>query len=357
MSLSPGSVCRVKWIDVYKALLIILMVVGHSGTPIVAYIYMFHMPAFFMVSGYLFNDQNDTFHFLKKKTISLLLPYIICNTIFISIYTIMNALGLYNTLQNAPYIAFDARLKSLLLDSSTPDLGGATWFILVLFEVEVLYFFLNKLLHNVSWLKQLMIIALYILGLYYAEHSIFLDYNFDLTLIALFYFYLGSCVKQRDILPLLDKDRSVIVFCLLSFLFFGSFYYNNSTPMNWPTRVFGNAFMQNWSILSSQYLLYLLAKYISDSSPSRYLVYLGRNTYATVAWHFVIFRLINGLFVTLNILPSDAWKSLVPYHIISNNGGWIIISFVTILSCSALSWVASKTAISDYIVNARIMRA
>ena len=51
---------RVIWIDWAKAILIYLMVVGHclpapwQGT----LIYAFHMPAFFMISGYLFHEHH-----------------------------------------------------------------------------------------------------------------------------------------------------------------------------------------------------------------------------------------------------------------------------------------------------------
>lgn len=42
-------------IDIAKAICIILMVVGHSGCPIPlrSFIYMFYMPCFFFISGYL----------------------------------------------------------------------------------------------------------------------------------------------------------------------------------------------------------------------------------------------------------------------------------------------------------------
>lgn len=49
-------------LDIAKAICIILMVVGHSGCPTFLhdFVYMFHMPCFFFVSGWLLNDKYIT---------------------------------------------------------------------------------------------------------------------------------------------------------------------------------------------------------------------------------------------------------------------------------------------------------
>lgn len=53
---------RDKSLDIAKAICIILMVVGHSGCPTYLndFVYMFHMPCFFFVSGWLLNDKYIT---------------------------------------------------------------------------------------------------------------------------------------------------------------------------------------------------------------------------------------------------------------------------------------------------------
>ena len=51
---------RAAWIDWAKTLLIYFVVVGHAGCQggIKDFIYAFHMPAFFIISGYLYRPHN-----------------------------------------------------------------------------------------------------------------------------------------------------------------------------------------------------------------------------------------------------------------------------------------------------------
>lgn len=60
-----------KRISVIKAICIILMVVGHSGAPgaLNNILYLFHMPCFFFISGFLLKDKylDDMLHFSSEK--------------------------------------------------------------------------------------------------------------------------------------------------------------------------------------------------------------------------------------------------------------------------------------------------
>ena len=59
---------RILWVDIFKGILIVLMVLGHSKSPILNYIYAFHMAAFFFISGYTTNYNKYTlFEYIKRK--------------------------------------------------------------------------------------------------------------------------------------------------------------------------------------------------------------------------------------------------------------------------------------------------
>lgn len=75
---------RIQWIDIAKGLGIILVIIGHSGAPdiIRKYIYGFHMPLFFIISGYLYNTpkNGELKELIIKKSRCYLIPYFVLGT-------------------------------------------------------------------------------------------------------------------------------------------------------------------------------------------------------------------------------------------------------------------------------------
>lgn len=70
---------RIRWIDVLKGILISLVVLGHSNInyDAIKIIYAFHMPLFFMVSGYLIKLEtiDSEKQWMKENIKKYMLPY------------------------------------------------------------------------------------------------------------------------------------------------------------------------------------------------------------------------------------------------------------------------------------------
>ena len=130
---------RVIWIDVAKAILIILMIVGHVPLHSVFrnLIYSFHMPAFILFSGYMFkpNCCDDLCRSTVRLLKSFLLPYAVFGIAYM-------------------FVA-DGNIKTKLMTIVTgvsftkkifPEAVsvGAVWFVLVLFVVRLIYLLIYK---------------------------------------------------------------------------------------------------------------------------------------------------------------------------------------------------------------------
>ena len=65
---------RISWIDWAKVFLIYFMVVGHFHPPLIQsqFFYVFHMPAFFIISGYLYHP-----HDWRRTVVSLMTPVVV----------------------------------------------------------------------------------------------------------------------------------------------------------------------------------------------------------------------------------------------------------------------------------------
>lgn len=70
---------RLLWIDLLREIGIILVVVGHTRPPFTKLIYGFHMPFFFVISGYLCATGKSLAaspsRFISKSANRYLLPY------------------------------------------------------------------------------------------------------------------------------------------------------------------------------------------------------------------------------------------------------------------------------------------
>ena len=70
---------RIEWIDLCKAIGIFLVVFTHRDTTVVSsvYIFGFHMPLFFFLSGVVFNYEKYTIKsFSKSRFNGLIISYI-----------------------------------------------------------------------------------------------------------------------------------------------------------------------------------------------------------------------------------------------------------------------------------------
>ena len=64
-------------IDALKGLGILLMVIGHSNLPfnLRGLIFVFHMPLFFIVSGYLYKERSYA-EILNKQIARIMVPFL-----------------------------------------------------------------------------------------------------------------------------------------------------------------------------------------------------------------------------------------------------------------------------------------
>lgn len=123
---------RYNWIDWCKIFALYLVAVGHfpnRDESLCEWFYVFHIPLFFIISGYLGSTQHNSLFFQFKKIIkSLLIPYFLLVFIGYSIETVVKTLS--NDETGGSFI-------SLLL-GYPPGRVSPMWFVFCLFFVKCL---------------------------------------------------------------------------------------------------------------------------------------------------------------------------------------------------------------------------
>ena len=125
---------------------------------IIRFIYSFHMPLFFALSGSIFKLSlsngkiNSIKQIVKSKTRRLIIPFYIVTLFYV--VPIKYFIGYFDMSQNKIY---DIILGQFFLCGNTH-----LWFLIVLFQVIIVAYYIEKL--KLCWLKILLIVFLFYLG-------------------------------------------------------------------------------------------------------------------------------------------------------------------------------------------------
>ena len=152
MTHNTSSTRRIPFIDTAKLYGIFLVYYGHiiesymkTGSEAAAisykFVYSFHMPLFFILSGYIAHQRPDRIKFaryLKNKGGSRLVPYLFFSMLLIvpTFWTTGFTVGL-----ELPTVAGYVKGIAATLFSGFPYFNIPTWFLICLFVVELMHYF------------------------------------------------------------------------------------------------------------------------------------------------------------------------------------------------------------------------
>ena len=201
---------RDQSLDILRGIGIFLMVFDHVGwgSLVHTYIQSFHMPLFFIVSGYLW--KNEALSSLARKRFkTLLIPYAVFATAFL-------------LLQIAPILGGEQSLlksvKAVLLyptDIDNMPIAPALWFLPCMFSASIVYSLLSRLNFK---LKAWTIVCLSTLGVTYSQlFDRMLPFAIEPMTVALGFMLVGKLIKKNDnrVMDWLDKSWIIILLLMV----------------------------------------------------------------------------------------------------------------------------------------------
>ncbi|MBN1075618.1 hypothetical protein DVV91_14840 [Clostridium botulinum] len=287
---------RIDWIDIYKGILMICVLMGHiwSGK-ITTFMYVFHMSAFFFISGYLEKlEDKSLFELIQVKFKSLIIPYIGVNVLYSVMRIFFWGVGLNSRLfkESYQFDNFIQFIKTVLRNPSTNDIFVGSWFLLVLFLTSIV----AKILYimNNNKVNLILLLESFIIG----RISYWLIYNqvkfiipIDLALIALVFYIMGIYVSKHKFLYKV-KIKNILVIILSACLYFYLFTINILKNVDYVARLFNGYFNQIFSATIGIIIVYNISKYIEVKSVSKLFKYIGKNSMSLMLVQFAIFRFI-----------------------------------------------------------------
>ena len=324
----PTSKQRISWIDMAKGYGTILVIFAHIHYGLLrTWIYTFHMPLFFFLSGYVFKENYGFGEFLKKKVKTIVIPYF--------------CLGLPMVLYEAWRISggrkeqLSQSMWSLFKDLVRQERLWTLWFISCLFCLNILFYVLVKVCRKL-WILGVVSAVLPVLGLmYYKAGGGYWYWNADAAFMALPFFFAGYLMKQYASMVdafLQVKWRKWTLFCglLVTNLVCGVLSLDREgTGLEMFYSKYGNPVFTYASAFAGIVCVLILAR----CATYRPICYLGENTMLYYAWHQTIMMpVVEGLLASIGITALVGTGML--YKII-----WLLVIIGITTACI---WIMKK---------------
>lgn len=332
---------RIEWIDIARGIAILFVIIGHSlGNYTTSYftniIFAFHMPIFFVLSGYLYKEKNKQ-RFLKASYFNLIIPYIGTVIIAFLLYTFYRFHN-NNIISPSRIISYKC-----LIVSSVYGIGsvatlpivhykiigiGAIWFLLAFFIGTQLFncVMLLSIPEHGLIIKGFIIVILGFLGMYMQTY-IYLPWSINAALVSQVFFFAGYIFRKFSLLNYKGKTFLWIAILLwLATAMIGMFGLDNVNFPNMYIGIIGG--------IASSYVVIRFSMFISSNN--NYYFSKGVKTilcfYGVESLSIFCFHLVDLDYVQICPLIMNSCNKVMPYYGSIIVGILYRIIFVTIIT-------------------------
>lgn len=296
---TPSVSSRLEWLDVLKCLAMLLVVVGHAvpkseEDTLGYYIYSFHMPLFFIISGMTFYLQMkkrnlDFASLLKNKAKTLIVPYFILNLLTIPIWLINYRVLSYKD-ESIPMLLY-AICYGNAKHVSGPS--NALWFCLTLFLTLVTFWLVHRWAegNEKNLTLMVLIIGTFGYGMSLNDSDFYPPWRIETVPIALMCVLAGwLLILHIDLFEKLmgSRKRQLLWICVLFPAAFCCAKYNNMR-VSMAVNHYGSFMLFAGAVIGFSVICIILSK---NLPPLRIFKLVGRNTIVMLAFHAPTFRFL-----------------------------------------------------------------
>ena len=360
-------------LSICKGIAIILMCAGHTECPglIINFIYLFHMPLFFIAAGYFFSKkyEEDPWLFCKKRFKGLYVPFVKWALFFLVIHNLMFKIGILNekfgNWENGvthPYSLHDfyQRLVHIVFSMGGYDefLAGAFWFFRALLVASIVFIILHKLLHNRhKWLNDDgTLIAIALLALGFAAFMV--GNNVKVTTIiqggirdtwGVMFFALGALYRRHE---QHIREHWLLTLVYAGLLLGGCFWHCHGLILNESMKDIATIPITG---CIGFLMVHSIAGWIDNHNNwlKRMLIYCGDNTIYVFVFHIISFKLVSALKIMYYGLD---WGQIGCHMVIHHNSKtdlfWLLYTIVG--TAVPLLWIYFYRKIKARILNKKL---
>ena len=323
---------RKYWIDMLRGAAITLIVIGHffQGYSLTQYIYIFHVPLFFVISGLCYNNNNYKYKikdFLFKKLKTLIIPYFSFGVIIVPMAFILeNDFSILGFIKVLAWYFIQRRYTTM-------------WFLTTLFGVEITFFLIHKaivackLWENGNDRTMIVFVSMVLSVIFIAYESfinISLPWNIDLSMVCLGFYCVGYMLQSSEMYTIEHLNTSRYLFMGIITFVLGmvlGIYSLNITSKRLDL-FYGEMGMPVIGILGAVFSCIGLVYVFCCLRRIRFIENIGRHTMIIFALHQMLFKqlflrvfqfhggimLLVASIITITIcFYIDVWVSKSPF--------------------------------------------
>ena len=334
-----ASYKRIDYIDTARGLSLLAVIVGHiipiqapSFQFIGAFLYSFHLPLFFIISGFLFNPVYTPKEFIAKKIKGYIIPYVFCAAV-ISVCLILFRIVDSGTKNLWSYITWNVIYYFIVQMRFT-----ALWFLTALFCAEIfLYFLFLACRQRIALVWYVAVIFGMVFIIYNMKGMHYLPWNIDISFVVIPFLLFGYSLKQCDFFNR-QEVRKPFVPCLLMLVGVVCVACNLFVTGGKCLDMFTGQYHCLPLVFIAAISLSIASILLSEKIKSRGLRWLGANTMTFFAFHQAIAMnlasRIMSLFWIVN--PSDVHPAL-------QFASAVLMLLVVVIVCYVIHVIIVKT--------------
>ncbi len=318
--------------DIAKGIAIISVILGHLGIVYIdRVVYVYHMPLFFLISGYFLSTKVNIKDFIKKKADCLIIPYIVSCIFVILAYILVYTIWGYQARRDLlGWLIVSLYGAGTNMVPPLDKIGyiGATWFLLALFwALCVVRYCIDKK-------SSFLIICIISYIGYSTSKSIWIPFSVQAGLFATFYVYLGYIARQKNLLNI--SLNAIEILFMLSIVIWEVAFYNG---LFMSYCFLGNSLMDVLASLCACFLVMRVCILISKHQVlSIMLSWYGRNSLIVLIFHVIEQNIVPYQLIHTYFFP-DVRGWLFWIIVILIKFIWVTIGIVIVHKLSLLNKV------------------
>ena len=316
---------RDKRIDIAKGILIMLMVIGHSGCPsyLGNLIYSFHMPCFFIISGMLLSDKyfDHISLFIRKRIKGLYIPFVKWSIIFLLFHNLFAKLYIYDNLYT--FHNFTDKIIHIITLTGSEQLLGGFWFLKELLYGSIIGFLAILCTRKFHLFSTIAMVCIFlILAFAQSECPYKIPTIGNKTYLATSYFILGYLIKSSHIF----NSKNLVLFLMVSIVFLLTPYLYTG---NMDTTGIGILYYFPLSLLGCLLTINISKRLENNGKVCKIISSIGQATLYILIFHFISFKIVTLLLILMERL---AIKHLSDFPVLDTYSrySWFFYSIVGI---------------------------